>query len=54
MVLRGRLEPEVGALLLKAIAAARETLYPRTRIGGEVQSGTRLGTRQNPGIGQVD
>src|SRR6188474_1321681 len=38
VVLRGRLEPEVGALLLKAIAAARETLYPRTRIGGEVSA----------------
>jgi hypothetical protein len=28
---RGRLEPEVGALLLRALAAARETLYQRTR-----------------------
>ena len=27
MVLRGRLAPEVGALLLRALAAARETLY---------------------------
>ena len=32
VVLRGRLEPEVGALLLKAVAAARDHLYPRTRI----------------------
>jgi 5-methylcytosine-specific restriction endonuclease McrA len=31
VVLRGRLEPEVGALLLRALAAARETLYQRTR-----------------------
>jgi 5-methylcytosine-specific restriction endonuclease McrA len=29
VVLRGRLEPEVGALLIRAVAAARETLYPR-------------------------
>jgi len=29
--LRGRLEPEVGELLLQALAAARETLYQRTR-----------------------
>ncbi|HEX9822197.1 MAG TPA: DUF222 domain-containing protein [Methylomirabilota bacterium] len=29
--IRGRLAPEVGALLLKALAAARETLYQRTR-----------------------
>jgi hypothetical protein len=28
VALRGRLAPEVGALVLKALAAARETLYP--------------------------
>src|SRR6266404_5221513 len=31
VVLRGRLEPEVGALLVRALAAARETLYQRGR-----------------------
>jgi 5-methylcytosine-specific restriction endonuclease McrA len=31
VVLRGRLEPEVGALLVQALAAARETLYQRVR-----------------------
>ncbi len=31
VVLRGRLEPEVGALLEQALAAARETLYQRRR-----------------------
>ncbi|OGK77086.1 MAG: hypothetical protein A2X53_18780 [Candidatus Rokubacteria bacterium GWA2_70_23] len=31
VVLRGRLTPEVGALLLRALAAAREALYQRTR-----------------------
>src|SRR5437899_64207 len=31
VVLRGRLAPEVGALLLRALAAARETLYQRDR-----------------------
>ena len=31
VVLRGRLEPEVGALFMKALAAARETLYQRGR-----------------------
>src|SRR6267378_3330365 len=31
VVLRGRLEPEIGALLLQALAAARESLYQRTR-----------------------
>jgi 5-methylcytosine-specific restriction endonuclease McrA len=32
VVLRGRLEPEVGALLIQALAAAREALYQRTRV----------------------
>ncbi len=31
MVLRGRMDPETGALLLRALDAARETLYQRTR-----------------------
>src|SRR3989454_790881 len=31
VVVRGRLAPEVGALLLQALAAARETLYQRGR-----------------------
>src|SRR6266567_4733372 len=31
VVVRGRLEPEVGALLMQALAAARETLYQRAR-----------------------
>src|SRR2546426_11970992 len=31
VVLRGRLEPEVGALVVQALAAARESLYQRAR-----------------------
>jgi hypothetical protein len=31
MILRGRLEPEVGALLVQALTAARETLYQQRR-----------------------
>jgi hypothetical protein len=31
VVVRGRLAPEVGALLMRALAAARETLYPPGR-----------------------
>src|SRR5262245_14703261 len=31
VTVRGRLEPEAGALLVQALAAARETLYQRTR-----------------------
>src|SRR5713226_7183329 len=34
VVLRGRLPPEVGALLLRALDAARETLYQRRRAVG--------------------
>jgi Domain of unknown function (DUF222) len=33
VVIRGRLEPEVGAVVMQALAAARETLY-RRRKGG--------------------
>ncbi|HEV2055179.1 MAG TPA: DUF222 domain-containing protein [Methylomirabilota bacterium] len=37
VVLRGRLEPEVGALLMQALTAAREALYQRARVpDGEV------------------
>jgi hypothetical protein len=32
VVVRGRLEPEVGALFMQALAAARETLYQRARV----------------------
>jgi len=34
VVLRGRLSPEAGALLLRALAAGRETLYQRARGKG--------------------
>ncbi len=46
VVLRGRLEPEVGVLLLQALAAAREALYQRARVpdgeggGGNVSAET--------------
>ena len=36
VVLRGRLESEVGALLMQALAAARETLYQRARAEAAV------------------
>jgi len=39
VVLRGRLSPEVGALLVQALAAARETLYQQRRAAG-VAGGT--------------
>ena len=39
VVLRGRLTPEVGALLLRALDAARETLYQKRRATEAVLSG---------------
>jgi hypothetical protein len=38
VVIRGRLTPEEGAVLMQALAAARETLYQRAR-GADVASG---------------
>jgi len=52
MNLRGRLEPEVGALLIQALAAARETLYQRARVPdgdagrGNVSAGTPTRAQQ--------
>jgi hypothetical protein len=43
VVLRGRLEPEAGALLTQALAAARETLYQERRESADVPAGTRTG-----------
>jgi len=40
VVVRGRLEPEAGALLMQALAAARETLYQRRRDTADVPAGT--------------
>jgi 5-methylcytosine-specific restriction endonuclease McrA len=40
VVLRGRLAPEVGALLLRALDAARETLYQRRRAHEAVRPAT--------------
>ncbi len=39
VVIRGRLEPEVGAVLVQALAAAREALYQKT-LTGNVPAGT--------------
>ena len=39
VVLKGRLEPEVGALLLQALAAARENLYQRGRERARAATG---------------
>ena len=37
---RGRLEPEVGALLVQALAAAREALYQRARVREAAAAGS--------------
>src|SRR5438552_4639693 len=39
VVVRGRLEPEVGALFLQALAAARESLYQRARERDRASTG---------------
>src|SRR5438132_3708607 len=39
VVVRGRLEPEVGALVLQALAAARESLYQRARERDRASTG---------------
>jgi Domain of unknown function (DUF222)/HNH endonuclease len=39
LVVRGRLEPEVGAVLIRALEAAREALYARARATAEAGAG---------------
>jgi hypothetical protein len=48
-VVRGRLEPEVGALLLRALEAAREALYAQARTAGPAQDRGTAGTARDPG-----
>ncbi|HSL50438.1 MAG TPA: DUF222 domain-containing protein [Candidatus Deferrimicrobiaceae bacterium] len=45
VVLRGRLTPEVGALLVRALDAARETLYQRRRATEAVDAASETPTR---------
>jgi Domain of unknown function (DUF222)/HNH endonuclease len=42
VVIRGRLEPEVGAVIMQALAAARDALY-RRRQANDVPAGTSFG-----------
>ena len=48
VVVRGRLEPEVGALLLQALAAARETLYQRARVPEGEGGGGHISAEMSP------
>ncbi len=49
VVLRGRLEPEVGALLLRALEAAREALYQKSQ-----RTEAATGDEATPGQRQAD
>jgi 5-methylcytosine-specific restriction endonuclease McrA len=51
VVLRGRLEPEVGRLLIQALAAARETLYQRARVP-DTDAGPRGVCAETPTMAQ--
>ena len=62
VVVRGRLAPEVGALLMQALAAGRETLYRQARadarphrldgrVRGTAHSGPAAGRRAGPARG---
>jgi hypothetical protein len=50
VVVRGRLEPEVGAVLLRALEAAREVLYAKRQAAGELPGLER----PTPGQQQAD
>ncbi len=52
VVLKGRLEPEVGALLLQALAAARETLYQRARVPDGDAAGPGGVSAETPSMAQ--
>jgi len=51
VVVRGRLEPEVGVLLMQALAAARETLYQRGRVP-DGDAGRRGVSAETPPLAQ--
>ncbi len=52
VVLRGRLEPEVGALLLQALGAARESLYQRARERARAATGFGHVSEDTPTVTQ--
>jgi 5-methylcytosine-specific restriction endonuclease McrA len=54
LVLHGRLEPEVGALLMQALAAARETLYQQARAEGTPPPADPSGDPPTPAQQQAD
>jgi len=52
VVVSGRLEPEVGALLTQALAAARETLYQRARARDEATANPGDVSAETPTLAQ--
>src|SRR5438046_408154 len=52
VVVRGRLEPEVGALVLQALAAARESLYQRSRQRATFNAGAGGVSAETPSASQ--
>jgi hypothetical protein len=52
VVLKGRLEPEVGALVMQALAAARESLYQRARQRARAATGFGNVSEETPPVSQ--
>jgi len=52
VVLRGRLEPEMGALVMQALAAARESLYQRAREQARAATGFGDVSAETPTVAQ--
>src|SRR5881398_1238858 len=52
VVVRGRLAPEVGALLLQALSAARETLYQQSRQRATFNAGAEGVSAETPSVSQ--
>jgi hypothetical protein len=52
VVVSGRLEPEIGALLVQALAAARETLYQRGRGAATAAAGPENVPAETPTLAQ--
>src|SRR5207248_2710610 len=52
VTVRGRLTPEVGALLMRALEAARSTLYPRRSITATALPDMQNGPAEPPSLPQ--
>jgi 5-methylcytosine-specific restriction endonuclease McrA len=52
VVVRGRLEPEVGALVMQALAFARESLYQRARVRARASAGFGDVSAETPPVAQ--